>query len=400
MPFLSVLEIGLLIFCLAEALADRYPNMQKQIFHLAFAWAFVWSTLKFAYGPDIITYIPLYRTIAAPGVILSNWGSNLFESGFMLFTSVCKSLHMHYWTYTAVISVLYFSAVFLLMRKVNYYPTIAFTILMCLDSNLYLKEFRQCLAVTFFIFGILLFMKKYNLWAALSLMVSCTMHHSAKYIILVTIILYGLSFIKPDKRAYYVLFFTIIALLFIPLGKLASNVEFVSGNKTLMSLAEHISVSNNGFQKVVVVYIALTALLAYYMRPNEGNKTMHWIMWCCIALIVLIFDYWFLLNRLRSYFLPFLILYTTEQLSGYSAESSSLHDKLPKQLFAVLLFAFVAFDAIWTVPQNLKKQKYPTDTICLVTQLRHTDELVLTERQMQRAVKYWKNDYNTSDNDE
>ncbi|HBZ33814.1 MAG TPA: hypothetical protein DEO38_01805 [Bacteroidales bacterium] len=396
--FVSVLETGLLVFCVCELLASTaYPKMQRQIFYLAFAFSFVWSTLKFAYGPDIITYIPLYRTIESPLGILSQWGQTTFESGFSLFTSLCKFSGLSFWAYTAVISTLYFVAIFLLLRKVSFYPTIALTILLSLDSNLYLKEFRQCLAVTFFIFAILLFSNRKYFWSLLCFVACSTMHHSAIYIIFVTALLYGLSNIRTDGRSYAVLALMLIILAAIPWGILTSSIKvnlMTISDRTIQSLFEHLTVTSNGFQKIVIIYLALICALAYYLQPERGSRTLHWMMWTVVFVIVLLSDYWFLLNRIRSYFLPFLVVYTSNVLDYKRVQHPTISmSPIPRQVFGLLLLVFVAFDALYSVPQSLKRQKYPTDDISLIVGVNKHNEELLTEKKMRRAIKYWENDF-------
>ena len=391
MPFVSVLEAGLLIFCVLELLADGYPRMQKQIYYLAFAFAFVWSTMKFAYGPDIMSYIPYYRTIGTPSHVWDTLAEQRFEAGFVLFTSLCKSIGMSYWLFTALISTIYFGTIYALFRKLNYYPTIALTVLMSLDNNLFLIELRQCLAVSFFILGILSAQKDKNLLSIVLMVVSASMHHSAKFIIILTILLYLLGkTIKTEKRAYAFLFAAMILLIVIPVGgflqKFMPNISV--DNQTLSSSLEHISRRKFQIQKIIIIYLGLIGILAYYLKPNDKNNTKHWLIWCCVALIVFIYDYWFLLNRIRSYFLPFLIVYTSSLLSD-----RRLTNHLPKQIFATLLLVFFCFDAFVSLPQHHKMLKFPTDKICLVTDLRYKSEEELTEEQMRNAINYWEQDY-------
>ena len=389
MPFVSVLEAGLLVFCVLELLADGYPRMQKQIFYLAFAFAFVWSTMKFAYGPDIVTYLPLYREIATPGQVMRQWGNLEYESAFMLFTSVCKSIGLSFWGYSAIISTMYFLTVFLFLKDINYYPTIALTALVCLDSNLFLIQFRQCLAVVFFLLGVYCFIKKKHWLALLMLIVSICMHHSAIVILLICALIYSLTFLRTDYRMYALLILLFVSLLIIPFQSVLKDLfnNMANVNSIFSSISIHIGTYNK-FQKIGLIYVALIITLGYCTRPNSGDSKKHWIIWCLIAVIVLLYQQWLLLNRIRSYFLLPIIVYTCSQL-----ELRREGTQLVRQAFGALILCFICFDSFVSVPRHVNSVDYPTERICLITETRHINANTLEERQYQNARKYWQLDY-------
>ncbi len=387
MSYLLILELVVFIFAVCECLAVGHERLQRQIYYIAFLWVVIWCTAKYAYGPDILTYIPFYEELRHPMMDLAN-PDLYFEKGFVFFCSCVKWLGLSFWEMTALISLSYFTAIGLLWKQLKAYKTVGLLALVCLDYTLFLMELRQCLAVTFFIFMILALQRKKYVLGVICVLISITLHKSAVVIVCCVTVMYMLRKVPVTRRGYLILSILILLLMFVPLQPLlVKMVSFLPiGGSTLRSLEHHLLVGKV-FQKVFILYFATMFCLAYYKRNDTENKTLHWIMWCCGAVVVGLYTYWFLLNRLRSYFLPFLIIYLINTL-----QSKAITDVLPRQIYTVVVMGYFLIVALM-IPNTNSQLRYPTDRISLVFErIQHT-ESELVNRQLKLADRYWEYDY-------
>ena len=140
-------------------------------------------------------------------------------------------------------------------------------------------------------------------------------------------------------------------------------------------------------QLIFPIYLLAIINLAYYTDMDSKDKKMHWMMWCCIAVIVFLYQYWFLLNRLRSYFLPFLLVYIFNVLSN-----SKQKDVVLKQIFVV---GFFVYCFVFTFG-NYKKNRTLTSKINNIStvfeRFKYTENEI-KQRQMKEALIYWKIDF-------
>lgn len=388
MSYIIVFVLIAFVGTIAEALASRHPYMQRQIYYCTFFLVALWGVLKYAVGPDIASYLPFYREIPSPQTALSHLSESRFEPGFTLFCSVLHSWGVSFWWMTAIIAVFYYAVIFCLFKRLKAYHTLALMALVALDYNLMFAEFRQCLAVTFFYFFILLLEKKQYVWAIMMALLSCTMHKSAVIILILFGLLYLVGKVPVDKRWYILLGVLIIGLILIPLQPLLVKVvETLPLSASQIASAKHHLLVGKPFQRILIVYLASIFCLAYYLAPKEGNARKHWLVWCGIAIVVCLYPYWFLLNRLRSYFLPFLIIYIANTL--YTSERK---DQLTKQVYAFVLVLYTGV-LLLGFPAEAKRLKYPTMNISLVTERFKYSQEVLEKRQLDQAELYWTCDY-------
>lgn len=388
MSYIVVLILIAFIGMIAELSASRHTLLQRQIYHLTFAAVAIWCTLKYAIGPDIQHYIPFYNASYSFLQVPSHLHESLFEPGFVIFCSLLHTCGISFWGMTSIISIFYFAVIFQLFKKIRGYQTLALLMLVCLDYNLILMEFRQCLAVSFFYLFILLSEKKKYGWAMLMAILSSTMHKSAIIVLALFGLLYLVGKVQVSKQEYILLAALIIGLLCIPLQPLLLKVvEMLPLSPTQLVSAKHHLMVGVSFQKILIVYLASILCLAYYSIPQGGNTRHHWLIWCGVALLVCLYPYWFLLNRLRSFFLPFLIVYIAN-----TVQSSEKKDVLMKQVYATILVMYSVVLMI-DIPQRNKQMRYPTDSISLVVERCKYSEEELQKRQMAQAELYWDYDY-------
>lgn len=388
MSYIVVLVLIAFIGMIAESSASRHASLQQQIYYLTFAAVVIWCTIKYAIGPDIQFYIPFYSGLQSPRYVLSHLNESPSEPGFTIFCSILHTCGISFWSMTAIISIFYFAVIFQLFKRIQGHRTLALLMLVCLDYNLILMEFRQCLAVSFFYLFILLSERRQYGWAVLMAILSASMHKSAIIVLVLFGLLYLVGKVRVSTKEYILLAVLIIGLLFIPLHPLLLKmVEMLPLSATQLTSAKHHLMIGVPFQKILIVYLSSIFCLAYYSIPKEGDTRRHWIVWCGVALLVCLYPYWFLLNRLRSFFLPFLIVYIANTI-----QSSEKKDVLTKQIYATILVMYSVVLMI-DIPQKNKQLRSPTDSISLVVERCKHSEKELQKRQMAQAELYWDYDY-------
>ena len=97
---------------------------------------------------------------------------------------------------------------------------------------------------------------------------------------------------------------------------------------------------------------------------------------------------------MRSYFLPFIILYTINSTHEYFKNNDKLlpYSTLIKDFAILFMFVYASYFT-YTTEQSysqLKSQFYDRTTIF---ELRHYSEATIRERQLKKAEIYWTKDF-------
>lgn len=388
MNYLTILLIVLLLLSLVELSFAKHKVLCDQLFHIAFAFTAFWVGIKYYIGPDIFSYVPFYETIQPLKDILGGHYKGDFEIGFAIFCSLLKSIGLSFWGMTVVITAIYFAAIYKLFKQLKSYRTFALCVLMLLDYNLALYEFRQCLAVSLFILSYYAWAEKKYLKTLLIITMAIFIHKSAIFIYLGTLLIYVFKSIKISKKSYILLGIIFILMLLIPpISLFEKIINGIPLSKTVyISLIHHLS-EGKILQLILPVYLLTIFCLAYYGNFSKENKKWHWFMWCFIAVIVILFQYWFLLNRIRSYFTLFLLVYTINTLVN-----SQRKDILPKQLLVLTLIIYSVLFISGNYIKSLNQSSHTNNISTVFARLYHS-EAFLKNRQMKEAIIYWEKDY-------
>jgi len=388
MNYLTILLIVLLLFSLVELSFAKHKVLCDQLFHIAFAFTAFWVGIKYYIGPDIFSYVPFYETIQPLKDILGGHYKGDFEIGFAIFCSLLKSIGLSFWGMTAVITAIYFAAIYKIFKQLKFYRIFALFVLILLDYNLALYEFRQCLAVALFIFTYYAWKEKKYLKTLLIVAIAIFIHKSAIFIYLGVLLVYIFKSININKKSYIFLGIIFILMLSIPPLFLFETIinEIPLSREVYISLIHHLS-EGKIFQLILPVYLLVIFCLAYYGNFSKENKKWHWFMWCSVAVIVILFQYWFLLNRIRSYFTPFLLVYTINTLVNTKRK-----DILPKQLLVLTLMIYSILFISGNYIKGLSQLSHTNNISTVFARLYHS-EAFLKNRQMKEATIYWEKDY-------
>ena len=113
MDWLTFIFVVLLLFSLTDFMWPGQQKLHRQLYELAFFVTYFLFTIKYYYGADIATYVPVYENIESPQVLLTQGSkhSSTFELGYLLFCSVLHHVGVSFWLMTAIVSTFYFYAI-------------------------------------------------------------------------------------------------------------------------------------------------------------------------------------------------------------------------------------------------------------------------------------------------
>ena len=388
MNYLTILLVVLLLLSLVELSFTKHKVLCDQLFHIAFAFTVFWVGIKYYIGPDIFSYVPFYETIQPFKDIISGHYKGSFEIGFAIFCSFFKSIGFSFWGMTVVITAIYFAAIYKVFKQLKSYRILALFILMLLDANLVLYQFRECLAVSFYLLMVLFLFKKKYIASILMFVMAAAVHKSGLFMCIGTFIVYELRFIKIDKQAYIILFMLLILFLIIPLKDFILPIidQLPLHESVIDSIKHHLLLEKN-FQTIFIVYAIAIFSTAYYSNFSKDDAKWHWIIFSCLLIIVILFQYYFILNRLRSYFLPLALVYIINAI--ITARNKSV---LPKQILVVSILLFSAnFYRRYNVELDNSISKVNIGHT--VFDLKHKSEEQIKQDQMKKAAKFWKYEY-------
>ena len=384
-----------ILFGLLDLLTDRWSAVQRQLFPILSCVLYFLCIITYYYGPDIQTYVPHYETIESLGEVWHKGGDNKFEIGYSLLCSLLHGLGWSYWWMTWTVKTLYFIALWLLLRTLPKRKIFALSCIVMTDTNLIMHEARQCLAVSFFVFMILLLQHKKYIWAVVCAVVTVFMHKSGFFPIGLT--LCGMFLYRTRQYAviYTILTIILLVLVVLPVQRISTSImDVLPLPKTyIASLSHHLSLGLQ-FQTVAVIYLALLLIFGIYLSYDSRRKyTWYAVMALCgMGVIVILYPYYFLLVRLRSYFVPFIVCYLVVLLSDASRTRAVPYGTMMKQALMMLVLVYYIHVAVGQ-ERGAKLLQSPVYRGCTVFELTQASSRQIRNRQMQIAASYWKNDY-------
>ena len=381
-------------FGFMDLLTDRWPVLQRQLFPMVTLVLYFLCIIAYFYGPDIVTYVPYYETI---GSLSDVWNAqdNGFEMGYSLFCSGLHSLGLSYWWMTWVIKTLYSAAIVLLLRQLPRRQIFALSCVVMTDINLIMHETRQCLAVSFFIFMILLLQHRRYLWAVLCAVVTVSMHKSGFMPVGLTLCGILMYRTRQYSAAYTLLTIVFLILVALPIQRISTSLlaGLPLSEDYISSLAHHLSVGLQ-FQTVAVIYLAILLVFSLYLS-YDSTRRYTWMAFMALAgmaVIVLLYPYYFLLVRIRSYFVPFIVYYLVLVLSDDQRTRAVPYGQMIKQALMLLVLFFYIHVAV-SQERGARLLHSPVYRASTVFELKNASSRQIRNRQMKVACEYWQKDY-------
>lgn len=384
-----------LIGALLDCLLDQYIVLQRQFYRFFFALIYVLFLIRFYYGQDIFSYVPHYETVASPAFLLSHPEQMRYEFGYELLCSVLHAWGAGYWWLTAVITTLYFAALACFFHTLKRHRLFAFSALILLDYNLIYAQTRECLAVAFFIFMILCLRNGRYVLALLTGVLTILSHKSGFIPVGVTLLGLPLLHMRQTADGYKILLALMLMILLVPVSRAgASLVAMLPLSESYIESIQHHMLLGRQFQIVAVVYLSVLFLLICWHRPQEKNR----YSWIAIeslmgmAIIVCFYQYFNLLMRMRSFFLPMIIGYVISLVTDTERIKKVPYGMFLKQAVAVLMMVYWVHTTL-SFDRMTKQWHAPVVRACTLLDLRHHSEKEIRDRQMKYAETFWREDY-------
>ncbi len=387
--FVCLTVVILACLSIVELIFPSQKRLSNQLYIIGLLTTAFLTIIKYYYWADITVYVPMYEEIPLPSAILSPSYTTDYEKGFLLFCSICNHyLHMSFWAMTVVIAVIYLTVIHLVINRLTYLKTFALFFLVFLQTNLIFVELRQCLAVSLFILSILSIEKKHYILYALCTLAAVSIHKSAFIVCSLSLVLLLIMQFKSSNTMFAISMLFLFAFIIIPLQPLLTYlVDYIPFSEGVIKSIEHHLIISRKVQAVFAIYLLiLYSLFIYFSRTNK-LKTWHIIAICGLLLISLFYQYWFFINRLRSYFLPIIITYVIILGNNYSGKQLFI-----KQLsiIAVYLLFLINFNSMYNYNRRLKSGIAETSTIF---KLRNQSKESVVKENMRKAEIFWKTEY-------
>ena len=384
-----------------DLMTDRWAILQKQLFPFILLLFYGLLIIRYYYGPDIWTYVPHYEQIPHPSVVWHHPDQGEFEWGYNLFCSLIHWIGLSYWGLTAVITTLYFLAVYLLLRQLPKRQIFALACIVMIDCHMLFHENRQCLAVSCFIFMVLLLQRRRYLPAVL-LGVCTVLTHKSGFLPVALLLASSLLYnYRQEAGIYTVLTLLLAAMVVLPVQRISGSlVQFLPlPEDYILSISHHLQL---GRQIQVIALIYLLVLFGINMYLLYAPKTRYtWIALVALVgmvCVVVFYQYYYLLNRVRSYFVPFVIFYAIQLMSDEKHSMAVPYSSLLKQSLMVLILVYYSHYSI-SLLHHSRQLHAPITRACTVFELRHASQKQIRDRQMKIANQYWQEDFmKSSDN--
>lgn len=379
--FFSVIELNI----------PNQKRLQNQLYHIVFYTVFFIVGIKYYYGPDIHLYVPLYENIESPWYIWQN-GSHIgkgIEIGYLYYCSIFKWIGCNFWLFTFSITCIYFYSIYQCFKHIENYRITALFALTVFEANILFFEFRQAIAVSLFILGILAFLEKKYIKYLLYIVISVFFHKSAIFVAILSFIVLFVPTIKYSRNYYLTLCLIIISGIFISFGDILTFLTTILPipDTTINSISHHLDVENS-FQIIFILYcITFVCLYQYSINTDNDKKRFYVLILSFFLIIAIFYKYWFFLNRVRSFFSPLIIVFIINELSRTKRRVKFIKQTL---VIALFCFAFIYARGLYLVETKSKSKVLAATT--LFSRINRT-EAEIKKTNIDKAVLYFKKEY-------
>lgn len=396
-----ILTIAIL-FGLTDFLTERFPRLQRDIYYLAWLVITFLFTIKYYYGADIWSYVPFYEQIGPPRYVLAH-PNDLpvdFEIGYALFCSVLKYWGVSFYWHTAIISVFYFIVIGILFRQIKRKRSFALAILVVMDYNCIFATYRQSMAIAFFVLMVLCLQDKKYILAILLAVLTATFHKSGAFVASMVLFYYMVRGKWVQPLVYQIILFVLFMVFLLPIANISfAFVEHLPLPESYIdSLQHHLGVGRQ-MQVVFLVYAVTLVTINYFLRYKHSR--MEAIAAAAIvglAAVALMYQYYYLLWRIRSYFLPIAIVYVFQLVQRVEDEKRTVpYGVMVKQAASVLVFLYLGYYT-HSFHLHASQLKSPIYEACTVFDLRHHRSVDIRNAQMKKAYKWWCEDFESKKN--
>ena len=397
MNYIVFILVIAMIFGFSDFLTERDPRLQRGIYYLALIVITFLFTIKYYYGADINTYVPFYDQVPTVSELLAHPDDipHDLELGYAIFCRVMKDMGVSFYWMTAIISLLYFGTIALLFRQIKRKRAFALAILVVLDYNCIFATYRQCLAVTCFVLMVLCMQNRKYFWVAILAILTALFHKSGAFVVAV-MILYGMVRGRWVKPVIYQTLLAVLVLVFLlPIADISQ--AFISHLPIPANYAESINhhlMLGKQVQVVFAMYAAVLFLISYYStfrRSRMGSIAA--VAFVGLAFVAVLYQYYYLLWRIRSYFLPLIIVYGFNLVQ--SIEDEQIHvpyGRLVRQMACLVIFVYLGHFTYLCKRSSLES-KHDIYEVCTVFDLVDHRASDVQKSQLLKAKLWWEEDF-------
>lgn len=401
MSLITIISIILIVLATSDFLLSNMPRLQNDIFKVSFFLTYFLFTIKYYYGPDINQYVPNYIETESLTYAFNHLSNLQFESGYNLFCGLLRSLGCSFWCMTAVISTIYFGAIYALFKQLKSKKTFALMILVVLDNALMYAALRQSLSIACFIFMILALQKKDYLATIVCAVLSILFHKSAMFVIPPTLLIFAITNSNLKQYTFELLLLLLCVLVVVPLINIINPViELLPLSTAIKKSIEHHLLLGRAVQVVFLLYFVALLCINYF---NANNSSRNDIIKISVVVgfifIVCFYQYYYVLNRIRSFFIPLILLYTINQTHQYFQNKSLSipYSKIIKQLSVLFIFVYVTF-LTYTQENSFRQTVSQIHDCTTIFDLLRYDKNTLQQRQLKKAKTFWDRDFMSETN--
>lgn len=402
MNLITLILIIAILFGLTDFLTERYPRLQRDISWIAWFVITFLFTIKYYYGADIASYVPFYENLQSPSDLLAHPDDNSmrFELGYALFCSILKSWGVSFYWMTAIISLFYFTVIAVLFTRMKRKRSFALALLVVLDYNCIFATYRQSLAIGCFVLMVLCLQDRKYLWAILLAVLTASFHKSGAFVVSVVLLYYIVHGKWVSASLYQLIFVLLILVFMMPIANISSS--FVTHlplpDSYISSLQHHLGLG----RQIQIVFIAYAVTLmvvthfSQFKRTRAGGIAAAAVVG--LVFVAVMYQYYYLLWRIRSYFIPVVIVY----IFNLVQQAEDEHKQVPygafvKQFGSVILFLYLGY-CTYSFHRSASAMKYPIYASCTVFDLIDHRASDLQKSQLKKAMSWWKEEWMKDEN--
>ncbi len=392
MNYITLILIVVMVFGLSDFLTERVPALQRLMYVVGFITVYALFTIKYYYGADILNYYYHYESIQSLSDVWHHPDKYSFEMGYTLFVALLKGWGVSLYWVSAIISTIYFVAIALLFKQIPSKKCFALMILVVLDYNLIFAAFRQCLSISFFIFMILCLQdRKY--WLALPMAVlTMVMHKSGMFVIPLCLLAYCLHGKPIQAWVFQLLMVVLVIALLLPLTNIATTMLSFLPTDYLSSIEHHLRLGKQ-IQSIWIIYAMLVVCVEYYLHYRKTRMDSVAIVAVVgIAIVVVSYQYYYILNRIRSFFVPFIIVWVFQIVQDREAYKALPYVKLVSQVACMLFFVY-SIHMTRAFTKQSKTLYAPIYNACTVFDIQEGKTKELQQKQLKQAENFWRYDF-------
>lgn len=396
--YLALIMVVALVAIIADSFVSRYPAMQRQLYRLFFVLIYFLFLIRYYYGPDIWTYVPHYENIVSPMTLWHHPQEASFEWGYDMFCSILSRWGVSYWGMTAVITTLYFASLAAIFHALPKFRLLALASVILLDYNMIYAQNRQLVAVALFYFMVVcLTNRKYILSVILG--IGVVLFHKTGFIpVGLTLIGALLYHQRQSSLVYNILIACLMIMMLIPVTSIVTPLlSALPLPESYITSIEHHLLLGRQFQMIALIYLTIMIWLSVY---HAEHKTKYgWIaIEALLGLIIIVglYQYYYFLARMRSYFAPFIIIYLTQFSISREHKIHIPYMSLISQGLVVLFFLYNVHTTRRYIQEGRQMKSHILEA-CTVFDLRHQSEKQIRDRQLKKAEIFWTQDYRKGD---